>query len=425
MQRRSLGVALGGCLAVTALLAGGPANASLAQPTIVSDNPANYTPNVEDDAVVGHTQVFALENSGDTIYAGGKFHSVSNASRTTYYTRNNLMSFSGTSGALTSFAPSVDGTVWAIRASGSSLYIGGYFYNVNGVARRGIAKINATTGVVDTAFNAHLNGGVTEIRLVNGRLLVGGTFSQRLLALNPDTGADTGYINVSIAGTVASNAGKIKVYRFAVDPAGTHLVAIGNFLTVDGQSRARAFMLNLGTGSASLASWYYQPLTNMCAANSLPAYLRDVDFSPDGSWFVIDSTGFVPQTGGIGRDLCDAAGRFETNISSPVRPTWINYTGGDTLHSVAVTGSVVYVQGHQRWLDNPYGRDTKGPGAVDRKGIGAIDPVTGKAISDWHPGKTRRIGGKDFLVTPQGLWVGSDGARFAGEFRKDIAFLPL
>jgi hypothetical protein len=28
----------------------------------------------------------------------------------------------------------------------------------------------------------------------------------------------------------------------------------------------------------------------------------------------------------------------------------------------------VYVQGHNRWLDNPYGKDFAGPGAVERKG---------------------------------------------------------
>jgi hypothetical protein len=35
------------------------------------------------------------------------------------------------------------------------------------------------------------------------------------------------------------------------------------------------------------------------------------------------------------------------------------------------------------------------------------------------------VGGKDFLVTSAGLWVGSDGKRFAGEYRARIAFCPL
>jgi len=84
-------------------------------------------------------------------------------------------------------------------------------------------------------------------------------------------------------------------------------------------------------------------------------------------------------TSRIGTDVCDAAARFETNIAHPTKPTWINYTGGDTLHAVAATGKAVYVQGHNRWLDNPEGANTAGPGAVDRPGIGAINPKTGKA----------------------------------------------
>ena len=409
----------------TALTAA-PATGSVALPSVVEDDPANFTPNLENDGVVGHAAVYALAQLGQTMYAGGAIHKVTDASRTTTYLRSNLLGFSATTGALTSFAPSVNGAVWAIEPSGSSLYVGGYFTSVNGVARRGIAKIDATTGVVDPAFNASFaSGGVQQIRLVNGRLLVGGSFGKRLVALNPVTGADTGYIDVPITGKVASNAGATDVYRFAVDPSGTRLVAVGNFTTVGGLPRSRAFMLDLGAVSATLSPWYYPPLAHMCKSNDLPSYLRDVDFSPDGSWFVIVSTGYVPVSPtGIGTDLCDAAARFETAVSNPARPTWINYTGGDTLHSVAVAGSVVYVQGHQRWLDNPYGQDSAGPGAVSRPGIGAIDSASGRAIS-WNPGKTRAVGGKDLLTTSAGLWVGSDGEKFHGEYRKDIAFCPL
>lgn len=412
-------------LVAAAALASPPsAAASIAHPGVVDENPADFTPDVLDDGLAGHSAVYSLAQLGSTLYAGGKFRTVA-AVNGTQYQRQNIMGFSATSGAMTSFAPNINGDVWAIEPSGSALYIGGTFTSVNGVARRGIAKVNATTGTIDTAFNASLKSGrVTEIRLVNGRLIIGGTFPGQLAALNPLTGADTGYIGFSISGKVASNSGPTKVYRFAVNPAGTRLVAVGNFDSVGGQPRQRVFMANLGPAAATVSDWYYQPFDNMCAANSLPAYMRDVDFSPDGSYFVVDSTGFVPKTGGIGRDICDAAARFETANLAPLRPTWINYTGGDTLHSVAVTGSVVYVQGHQRWVDNPYGRDNPGPGAQARQGIAALDPLTGKALS-WNPGKTRAVGGKDLLATSAGLWVGSDGRRFNGKIRDNLAFLPL
>ncbi|WP_449063368.1 hypothetical protein [Planomonospora algeriensis] len=102
----------------------------------------------------------------------------------------------------------------------------------------------------------------------------------------------------------------------------------------------------------------------------------------------------------------------------------MNHTGGDTLYSVAVTGAAVYVGGHQRWLDNPHGRDSAGPGAVARTGIGAIHPVTGKALR-WNPTRTRGIGVKAFLAHRGGLLVGSDTTRLGREYHARIGMFPL
>jgi hypothetical protein len=422
MRARLLrGIAIGTIAATAAVLTGGTAGASPAIGRVVSTNPVNYTPNINQGAV------FKMAEANGLLYAGGSFTTVTAAAGTTpqgTFTRNKILAFNAATGSIsTAFAPSFNGDVWAIVPSGTSLYVGGNFSSVNGVARRALVKIDAATGAVDQTFNAHLTGNVSEAAIVNGRLIVSGVFPKKIVALNLTTGADTGYIAVPVAGTVASNAGPVQVYRFAVDPAGTRLVGVGNFTTVGGQSHPRVFMLNLGTTSASVSGWHYTPTGQMCAASSLPDYMRDVDFSPDGSYFVTVSTGFVPQTGQIGIALCDAAARFETANLAPTRPTWINYTGGDTLHSVAVTDQAVYVQGHQRWLDNPQGRDSAGPGAVSRPGIGAINPTTGLALS-WNPTKDRGVGGKDLLVTARGLWVASDTAHIGHETHMRIALLP-
>jgi hypothetical protein len=387
----------------------------------VSTNPVNYTPNINQGAV------FKMAEVNGTLYAGGSFTTVTAAAGTTpagTFTRNRMVAFNAANGNIsTTFAPTFNGDVWAIVASGTSLYVGGNFSTVNGVARRGLVKIDATTGAVDPAFNANLNSNVSEAALVSGRLIISGVFTKKIEAVNLTTGANTGYINIPVTGSVAGNAGAVEVYRFAVNPAGTRLVGVGNFTTVGGAPHSRVFMLNLDATAASVSSWNYPPSAQMCAAASIPDYMRDVDFSPDGSYFVTVSTGFVPQSGQVGIALCDAAARFETATLAPARPTWINYTGGDTLHSVAVSDQAVYVQGHQRWLDNPQGRDAAGPGAVSRPGIGAISPTTGKALA-WNPTKDRGVGGKDLLVTARGLWVASDTNHIGHETRERIALLP-
>jgi hypothetical protein len=424
MTRRLSVWALG--LFAVALTGASPSGGSIRHAAVVSPNPVNFTPNVEDDAVVANAAVLAFGKVRDTMFAGGAFRKVTNAARTQTYTRFNFVAFSATSGRIRPIAPEFNGPVWAVRATRSWLYVGGAFTTVNGVPRRALVKLDPATGEVDPTFKPDITSGrVTEIRRVDRRLIIGGSFPKKLLALNPTTGADTGYINLGISGSVAPNAGPSRIYRFAVNPDRNRLVAVGNFTSAAGQPRRQALMVRLRTSSATLSPWHPPTFDLLCSGTKSPAYLRDVDFSPSGSYFVFVSAGAVPKTGDVGKSVCDAAARFETaDETSTAAPTWINYTGGDTLHSTAATGTAVYVQGHQRWLDNPFGRDNAGPGAVERPGIGAIDPVTGKALS-WNPTKSRGVGGKDFRATSAGLWVASDGNRFAGEFRASIAFCPL
>ncbi len=421
---------------VTAGAAG--ATAGMTQATVVSANPVDYTPQLASDATAAHPAAYAVEQSSDAtmMYVGGQFHAVQGPAGSAQppLTRSNFVAFTAATGTVsTRVAPVFNGPVWAIRSAGSSLYVAGEFTAVNGSPRKGVVKLSAATGAVDPAFTPPTwkFGKAYDLRIVKGRLIVAGTFPGALLALNPTTGADTGYLHLGISGTCVDNAAcgtdgapasgePTHVYRFAVNPAGTRLVAVGNFAA----PHPRAFMVDLGT-TATVDRWYYAPLANSCALPKVyPAYLRDVDFSPDGAYFVIVGTGYVPMSGGVGRDVCDAAARFETATASPLRPTWLNYTGGDTLHSVVITGAAVYVQGHQRWLDNPTGHDSCLTTCVARPGIGAIDPTSGRALP-WNPTKTRNVGGKDLLATASGVWVASDGSKIGHEVHYGIALMPL
>ncbi len=71
------------------------------------------------------------------------------------------------------------------------------------------------------------------------------------------------------------------------------------------------------------------------------------------------------------------------------------------------------------------GRDSPVPGSFAAPGIGAIDAVTGKAIRTWNPGRTRGVGIEELVPQPEGLYLGCDTERLAGELRARVGLFPL
>src|SRR4051812_43945746 len=78
-----------------------PATADLAQSSVVSANPVDFTPHVLDGTVWTMTVV------GDTVIVGGAFTKVADSSRKNTYTRKNIFAFDLSDGAIRSFAPEV------------------------------------------------------------------------------------------------------------------------------------------------------------------------------------------------------------------------------------------------------------------------------------------------------------------------------
>jgi len=421
--------------------------AALLQPAIVIQNPVDYTPQLIASSLVGHPHVDAIGQIGSTIFAGGLFDQVVPASSGLVEARQNFMAFDAVTGvfkAANGFTePAFNGQIWAIATFGDSVYVGGEFTTVNGVLRPALVKIDATTGAVDTNFNPSFKSGtVWDLKVWNGpggsspMLVVAGSLDKKLIGLDLTTGTKSTYFNGLIfADPIPGAWGGVAVYKIAISPDGTKLAATGNFQTVSGpfQNRVRFFMADISGPAATLNSWYYPGFAKPCSSTAVRriAYLQDVDFSPDGSYFIVTATGQIPlskadiwPTGSATYPtVCDAAGRF--NLDDMTKPVWINYTGGDSIWAAEATGPAVYIQGHFQWLDNPKGYASKdGGGAARREGIGAIDPVSGKALA-WNPNKKAQNGGKALLATASGLWVGSDSIQFANEFHRGIGFLPL
>ncbi len=401
---------------------------------VVSAVPGENSPNIQDGAT--HTIV----EIGNKVILGGNFTKVANrGTGQPIVTRNRILAYDRISGLLdTSFVPTVDGDVeTAIPGpTANTVLIGGKFNNVNGTARKSVALLNTTNGALVTSFvPPAFNGLVNRAVLRGNRLFLGGTFTKvasqnhaGLAALNATTGAVDNFVQIQIAGHHNYNGtgaqAAVQVDSFDVTPDASQLVMIGNFKTVNGLPRDQIAVLDLTGASAVVRSnWNTLRYTPACARGAFDSYMRDVDLSPDGSYFVVVATGAH-----FGGTLCDTASRWNlADSGSDVQPRWIDDAGGDTLLSVAITGTAVYVGGHPRWMNNPNGADSPGAGAVARPGLAALDPVSGLPFT-WNPGRNPRGAGAAALhASANGLYVGSDTIWIGNHKYKrgKIAFFPV
>jgi hypothetical protein len=388
---------------------------------VVNANPVDTTPHVLDGET--HTVL----DLGTRVLIGGQFSQVKRYSKPEVFTRTNLFAYTKATGVIDpAFAPALNGKVTALLSAPDGMaYVAGQFKNVGGVVGTSyLIKINPATGAVVPAFAPAINGMVYDIHLANGKLYAGGSFTKsrnlvrtNFVVLDPATGKP----NTTDVAFASPALGTGRIMRFDATPDGRKLVAIGNFTKVGGQTHLNVAVLDLtAAGGATVNGWSTDLYRAGLCGSSYDTYLYDVDVSPDGGYFVIVTTGGPHGTS----TLCDTAARWELNVTGPATTTWRNYTGGDSLTSVAITGPAVYVAGHQRWANNPNGADKAGPGALPRQGIAALDPTTGKALT-WNPGRDRGLRAYRIVPTAEGLYVLSDSQKFAGEFHPRLTYLTV
>ncbi|GAA1639920.1 PKD domain containing protein [Catellatospora bangladeshensis] len=404
--------------ALTACLLAAAAPAAAAPPQPVQDDPADWTPHLTDG------EVWALARVGDTVLVAGEFGAVTSADKATRYERHNLMAFRISDGTVLDLAPKFDGPVYALAPGPDGTVIAaGDFRAVDGLPQRAITRLDLVTGRPVPGFAPKITGEVLTLArhdhdlYVGGRIAVDGqTYSRGLIRMSADTGA----LDPAFDARLAAPADRpVKVQDVAISPDGARLLAIGSFTTADSNPREQVAMLDISTPAAKVTDWHTGFYGLDDCGDGFHTYLRAADFSPDGRFAVIVTSGHSSDD----ELACGTAARYETAGHGEQQPTWVNHTGGNSLFAVEVTPAAVYVGGHLQWLDNPDGDKSKGPGAVDRKGIGAIDPRSGRALP-WNPTRTRGEGLRAFLSIAKGLFVGSDTDRLGHEYHGRVGFFP-
>jgi hypothetical protein len=409
-------------------------------PAPVSQTPATYSPNVFGNGVCGSAcsdpTVYATAVVNGEAIVAGEFGTVcSPVAGATYAAcpstvpADFIFAFNLSTGAIDpNFTPVIDkGPIYSLAAGpNDTVYLGGDFTTINGTTATGIAQLSvtpgqSTDGQLVSGFTGQVTNGEVDSVAYDGAnaLYVGGKFSKtdgkndsRLVRLNATTGALDTTFKFTFADPVAGQS--LGVKSLALTPNGATLAIAGTWQQINGQSISRVALINTGGGlgdTAALDNWASPWLAIACSHQT--NYVNDVDFSPDGSYFVIADTGFKT-TGGSA--VCDAAARFETSgTGTDIQPTWVNYTGGDTLHSVAVTSNVVYIGGHNRWANDFCGNNRPcEANTVLEDGLSALDANTGLALPYWHPQTTRGRGVDTITPFPAGAVPGSDGGILIG-----------
>jgi hypothetical protein len=386
------------------------------------------------------------------MVAGGSFTQVNGNAQSF------LAAWGAPNGAVSNAIPptSVNGEVLAIEPTParSGFYVAGKFSTASGVATH-IAVYNLLTKQVNPNFKVTVDGTINTMQLVGGHLLIGGYFAHvngqlrfGLASVNSTTGAVDNYLQVRLSGhhNKGPVQGQVGAISMAVSPDGSRLMVIGNFTTAynDEFARTTAYardqIVNIKLTTATPVvdpSWATLSFHQTCNQNAFDSYVSQIAWAPDGSFFVVvDAGGYTKNS----HQLCDSASRFNASSTGlNVAPVWGQWTGTDSLYSVAITSAAVYIGGHQRWLNNPAGQDNAGAGAVARPGIAALDPANGAPLA-WNPGRSPRGHGTLAIYgTTTGVWFGSDtdcigpgsgtgtGAQCTGNppyERDELAFFP-
>jgi hypothetical protein len=208
---------------------------------------------------------YAQVQVGDVMYVGGKkmtvVRSTPNGTPGPHFSVSNVAAFDTTTGeGISSFHPLVTHAtdvayVHTVAAVGNYLYIGGHFDSVDGIPASNIARIDLTTGTIDTSFAVTVTPTAKVYAILvsadGTQIYFGGTFGQvdgtarkKLAAVNTDGSLVDGW-------NPAANK-PVRALTFSADAATVFIG--GEFTTIDGQSRESVARVSAATGD--LDAWH-------------------------------------------------------------------------------------------------------------------------------------------------------------------------
>ena len=137
---------------------------------------------------------------------------------------------------------------------------------------------------------------------------------------------------------------------------------IGNFTNVGGRAPWQAAMIDISTSPETVANWHTDGSGQSApCASVFDTYMRGVAFAPDGTYFVIVTTG-----GYNAGTLCDTTARFETAARGPESSRPGSITAAATPPTPSPSPSRPSTPADTSGGQQRLAGDQPGPGAVER-----------------------------------------------------------
>lgn len=327
--------------------------------------------------------VYALEVIGDTLYVGGKFNAIGGVAR------RNLAAIDLTSNTVTDWHPKPNREVWQIAPgpTADTVYIAGKFTKLRKNLRARVAEVEVSGRGEPTAFAPTIDGLRAQAVLHHaGTVYVGGRFDGAEGVSRPWLLAFDTAGNLLPWDPDVDNS----VWDLELGPDGS-IWAAGKFTAVGGYWRVGTVALDPVT--AVPTSW--RP--------TIPIPAFDLAFNDAGRLYVA-----AAGSGG------SVLGYEDPRLSSTANLLF-RFRGNGDMQAVDVDGNTVYAGGHPSLV---WG------GAQDLSKTFALDGTTGQLLA-WDGQNFGGKGAWELVVDSRGLFMGGDFTRVEGDDLPGLArFAP-
>lgn len=316
--------------------------------------------------------VYSFVIAGPLVYAGGTFTSIGGLAR------EGLAALDAQTGAVTAWDPKAPGVVWSLALHDSIIFAAGQFTTIGDLPRRHLAAISARTGSA-LDWNRNFEGDVHVLRVADSKLYVGGGFTaiggqprSCVARLDPHTGLADDW-NPNVDGPVVG-----------LGLSGSAVYLGGGFTTVGGEPRARLAAVDATSGAPR--SW-------------APTYSRSIKvFAVAGDRVVVGTASSFDFTPGLSGLVS-----FDAVTGDSL---WDAHVTGLSL-SLAIDGGIAYIGGNLLLV-----------GGVPRSHLAAFDVTTGRA-TDWNPAANGTI--RALRVVGSTVYAGGGFTRIGAASRRRVA----